>query len=158
MTESHLQDITRTIQLAVAPVFLLTALAAILNLLSQRLGRMVDRARRLEDLAVTQIGVARQESVVELKLLSRRARLIHTAFVGTTAAALLVCVLIAVAFVGYLFGVNVGTLMAILFVLALAAIILSLLFLLREVLLTIAVLQFQLPPEAQEAPAPPPPI
>ncbi len=156
MTESHLQDITRTIQLAVAPVFLLTALAGILNLLSQRLGRMVDRARRLEDLAVTQIGAARQDSVIELKLLSRRARLIHTAFLGTTSAALLVCVLIAVAFVGYLFGVNVGTLMAILFLLALAAIILSLLFLLREVLLTIAVLQFQLPPEAQETPAPPP--
>ncbi len=150
MNESHLQDITRTIQLAVAPVFLLTALAGILNVLSQRLARIVDRARKLEDLASHQIDAQRRKSVEELKLLSRRARLIHSAFVGTTTAALLVCLLIAVAFVGYLFAVNFGIPMALLFVLALSAIVLSLLFLLREVFLAVATLEFGLPPEAKE--------
>ncbi len=150
MNESHLQDITRTIQLAIAPVFLLSAIAAILNVLSQRLGRVVDRARRVETLASEQVGAARARSVEELKLLSHRARLIHAAFVGTTTGALLVCLVIAVAFVGYLFAVNFGTVMAVFFVLALTAIVVSLLLMLREVVLAVDALQFGLPPEAKE--------
>ncbi|MBS1150053.1 MAG: hypothetical protein H6Q89_1751 [Myxococcaceae bacterium] len=150
MTESHLQDITRTIQLAVAPVFLLTAIAGILNVLSQRLGRVIDRARLVEGLAFNQVEDARRVSIAELRLLSRRARLIHTAFVGTTGAALLVCLLIAVAFLGYLFGFDFGIPMAVLFVLALAAIVIALLFFLREIFIAVATLQFGLPPEAKE--------
>jgi Protein of unknown function (DUF2721) len=46
MPADHLQDITHTIQLAVAPVFLLTALGTTLGVLASRLGRIVDRARR----------------------------------------------------------------------------------------------------------------
>lgn len=151
MSDSNLQDITRTIQLAVAPVFLLTAIAGILNVLSQRLGRIVDRARRVETTAIDQAGEARGKSVDELKMLSRRARLIHAAFVGTTTAALLVCLLIAVAFIGYLYAFNVGSPMAVLFVLALSAIVISLLCFLREVFLAIAALQFGLPPDVKEA-------
>jgi hypothetical protein len=150
MNEAHLQDITRTIQLAVAPVFLLTAIAGILNVLSHRLSRVIDRARKVESLAFEQVEDARGRSVDELKLLSRRARLIHGAFVGTTSAALLVCLLIAVAFGGYLFAVNAGTAMALLFVFALVAIVTSLLLLLREVFIAVAMLQFGLPPEAKE--------
>lgn len=43
----HLAEIARTIQLAVAPVFLLTALGTLLNVLTNRLARVVDRARFL---------------------------------------------------------------------------------------------------------------
>lgn len=149
MTESDLQGITRTIQLAIAPVFLLSAIAAILNVLSTRLGRVVDRARKVEALAFTQVESAQGRSVDELKLLSRRARLIHAAFISATCAALLVCLLIAIAFIGYLFAANVGVAVAGLFVLALVAIVTSLLFLLREVFIAVAVLQFTLPPELQ---------
>lgn len=149
MNEAHLQDITRTIQLAVAPVFLLTAIAAILNVLSQRLSRIVDRARRLEGLAFEQVDAARVRSLEELGRLTGRARLIHAAFVGTTIAALLVCLLIAVAFIGYLYGFLVGVSMAILFVCALMAIVVSLLLLLREVFIAVGTLQFGLPPDAK---------
>ena len=43
--ESHLTDISRVIQLAVAPVFLLTAIATMIGAMSTRLGRIVDRRR-----------------------------------------------------------------------------------------------------------------
>ena len=39
----HVSDITRIIQLAVAPVFLLTAIGTILSALNNRLGRIVDK-------------------------------------------------------------------------------------------------------------------
>ncbi len=47
--EYHLTDITRVIQLAIAPVFLLTAVATLINALTSRLGRAVDRRRVLEE-------------------------------------------------------------------------------------------------------------
>ena len=46
--EPLLTDITHTIQLAIAPVFLLTAVGTTLSVFSQRLARIVDRARRVE--------------------------------------------------------------------------------------------------------------
>jgi hypothetical protein len=53
--ETHLLTISHAIQLAVAPVFLLTGVAHILNVLMTRLGRIIDRSRviqsRSEDLA-----------------------------------------------------------------------------------------------------------
>jgi len=47
--ESHLTDITRVIQLAIAPVFLLTAIGTLIAVLNVRLGRNVDRRRVLEE-------------------------------------------------------------------------------------------------------------
>lgn len=140
-----LQDITRTIQLAVAPVFLLSALGTTLSVLAARLGRVVDRARAIEAGAIP--AGHRAEAAEELVLLSRRARLIHLALTAATTAALLVCLLIAVAFVGYLFGVNVGVPVAVMFILALGAFVLALLFFLREMVSAIRTLSFRLPPE-----------
>src|SRR5450432_2374385 len=47
--ESHITDITRVIQLAVAPVFLLTAIGTLIAVLNVRLGRNVDRRRLIEE-------------------------------------------------------------------------------------------------------------
>lgn len=46
--ESGLTEIAHVIQLAVAPVFLLTGVAGILSVLTNRLARIIDRARVLE--------------------------------------------------------------------------------------------------------------
>ena len=148
--ETHLQDITHTIQLAVAPVFLLTALGTTLGVLTTRLGRVVDRARRLEDRLETEAGQQRPALVEELRRLAYRARLIHWALTAGTSAALLVCLLIAGAFLGYLFDANFGATVAILFVLAMACFVLALLFFLREVFLAVRTLRFGLPPEVRD--------
>ena len=47
--ESHIADITRMIQLAIAPVFLLSAIATIINVLITQLSRAVDRRRTIEE-------------------------------------------------------------------------------------------------------------
>ena len=44
------QTISHSIQLAVAPVFLLTAVAGMLGVVAGRLARIIDRGRKLEDL------------------------------------------------------------------------------------------------------------
>jgi len=151
--ETHLQDITHTIQLAVAPVFLLTALGTTLSVLATRLGRIVDRARRVEaQLEEAPDAPLHPAQVMELRQLVRRARLIHLALTAGTTAGILVCLLIAAAFLGYLFGADFGVPVAILFILAITAYVVALLFFLREVFLAIASLRFSLPPEARADP------
>ncbi len=147
--EAHLQDITHTIQLAVAPVFLLTALGTTLGVLASRLGRIMDRARRIEGRLAAEPDEVRAASMAELELVSHRARLIHWGLTAGTTAALLVCLLIAVAFLGYLFHADFGVAVAILFILAMLAFVVALVLFLREVFLAIDTLRFGLPPEVR---------
>ncbi|MEW5742315.1 MAG: DUF2721 domain-containing protein [Myxococcota bacterium] len=143
----ELQDITHTIQVAVAPVFLLSAIGTTLAVFSTRLGRVVDRARFLEKELQHTPGEGRHELVNELRRLDQRSRLINWALTSGTFAALLVCLLIALAFLGYLFSVNAGYVVATLFIVAMVAIVLSLVFFLREVFLAIHSLRFHYPAE-----------
>ena len=140
-----LQDITHTIQLAIAPVFLLTALGTTLSMFATRLGRIVDRARRVEARLGSESGTIRERSQRELRKLETRVRLIHWALTLGTIAALLVCLLIAIAFVGYLFDARMGPVVAVLFIAAMAAYVAALLCLLREVGLAISSLEFGVP-------------
>jgi len=149
--ETHLQDITHTIQLAVAPVFLLTALGTTLAVLTTRLARVVDRARSVEARLEGEASAGgRAGLVAELDRLAYRARQIHWALTAGTSAAILVCLLIAVAFVGYLSGADFGVAVAVLFILAISAYVVALAFFLREIFLAIGTLRFSLPPEARD--------
>ena len=142
--EAHIQDITHTIQLAVAPVFLLTALGTMLGVLNTRLGRVVDRARRIEGRIGVEVGTGRPALLAELQQLSFRARLILYAITCGVSSALLVCLLIATAFLGYLFDAHFGNAMAVVFVLAIAAFVMSLLIFLREIFTAITTMRFEL--------------
>ncbi len=89
--------IAQTIQLALAPVFVLVAIGNILNLLSSRLGRVVDRSRHLRERHMLTEGADHDEVVAEIRMIDRRISLITRAirlmvvsglFVGTTVAVL----------------------------------------------------------------------
>lgn len=136
--ESHLTDISHVIQLAVAPVFLLTAVATLISSLNVRLGRIVDRRRTLDDSMPDCNDESRVAAGRELFMLSRRARLIYFAIFAAVLGALLVCCVVASAFVGALITVDLSKLVAVLFVMAMLAIIASLSMFLREVYLAVA--------------------
>ena len=68
--DSHLTDISRVIQLAVAPVFLLTAIATMINALNVRLGRIVDRRRVVQERADRQAAAGAAGD--EIRMLKRR--------------------------------------------------------------------------------------
>jgi hypothetical protein len=144
-----LQDITHTIQLSVAPVFLLTALGTTLAVLTTRLARIVDRARRVEARLPGEEGERRSASLVELRMLESRVRLVHWAITLGTSAALLVCLLIAVAFVAYLFDARAASAMAILFVAAMACYVGALVCFLKEVFAAIATMRFMTAPDTR---------
>jgi|SRR5579859_4760093 len=134
----HVTDITRVIQLAVAPVFLLTAIGTILTALNNRLGRIVDRRRVLEEpIRKAAGGEPDAADVAELKLLASRISLIYHAIVLAIICGLLICMLVASAFVGVFVALDIARLIGTLFILAMISLIGSLWMLLREVFLAV---------------------
>jgi hypothetical protein len=130
-----LGDVGHVIQLAIAPVFLLTAVGTLINVLVNRLGRSVDRRRRLAA-ALSHATPEHQESArSELVFVERRVRLIYSAIFLAVVCALLICLLIGMAFIDALVSVSFSQLIAILFVLAMLALIGSLVCFLREIYL-----------------------
>jgi hypothetical protein len=135
---SPLGDIAHVIQLAIAPVFLLSAVGTLLTVLTNRLGRAVDRRRLL---AAQLSGLDEATTVSangELGYLERRVRLIYTAIVLAVVCALLICMLIAAAFVDAFVRFELARVIAIFFVLAMVALIGSLGAFLREIFLGVS--------------------
>ena len=133
----HVTDITHTIQLAIAPVFLLTALGTMLSVFSARLGRIVDRTRVLGDRVPEAAEDKRAAMLEEMDMLARRRGLVNVAITCATVAALLVCVLIAVAFLGSILQLDSARVVAGLFIAVMGAFITALVFFLREILLAV---------------------
>jgi hypothetical protein len=135
---AQVSEIAGVIQLSVAPVFLLAGVGAIVNAMSTRLGRTVDRARTLEGELASADAARAQRIHAELLTISVRARLIGRAIALAVVCALLVTVLLIVAFVDAFLATDLSFLVATIFVAALVAFSGSLLVFLREVLIASA--------------------
>jgi hypothetical protein len=129
----QISAIAHVIQLAIAPVFLLTGIASLLGVLTNRLARVIDRARLLEGHLPDLTGEFKLAAGGDLTMLSRRARHINRAISLCTTAALLVCVVIAVLFVSAFLSQDLSQLIAGLFVIAMGCVIAGLVSFLREV-------------------------
>ena len=125
--------VAHAIQLAVAPVFLLSGIGAILMVMTNRLGRIIDRARVLED----RLENTRPELLASLRadlaILSRRAKLISLAITLCTTTALLVCTVIAMMFLSASLQFDATIPVVLLFIGAMLTFFLGLLWFLREI-------------------------
>jgi hypothetical protein len=126
--------IAGVIQLAVAPGFLIAGIAGLLNVLSTRLGRIIDRARVIE----RRIPLAKREEQIQLlraetTTLWTRIDLINWAIRLCVSGALTVCLVIVALFVGDFVSFNISVVIAILFVVSMLLVIAGLVFLLREI-------------------------
>jgi hypothetical protein len=125
--------IGHVIQLAVAPVFLLTGVSGLLAVLTNRLARIIDRARTLEE-RVARVAEAQQPPIyAELRLLSTRARLINSAVSLCTVCALLICTVIVTLFVSAFLSTDMSVLIGISFTGAMLALFSALVSFLREI-------------------------
>lgn len=127
--------ISQVVQAAVAPVFLVTGVAALLGILSTRLGRVSDRAREVESSLANGLSGTEHEAIgnKELRLLWRRAKMLNRAFILCTISALMVCLVVVVIFLSHVLGTSLAIMISMLFIAAMVALILALLLLLREV-------------------------
>jgi hypothetical protein len=127
-------DIGHIIQLSVAPVFLLTGVGTNLTVLTNRLGRIVDRSRILEDRLRMPDDAHHADYREELDTLYARSHLINRAITLSTACALMVSLVIVSLFVGDALNVDLSKFIAGFFVLAMICLVTSFIYLLREIL------------------------
>jgi hypothetical protein len=133
--------VAHVIQLAVAPVFLLTGVASLLSVLTNRLGRIIDRARSLEGRLAAATPGESEPLHAMLFTLSRRAKLVSTAITLCTTCALLICGVIVVLFLSAFIHPTLDRVSAVLFIVAMLALFAGLLFFLREIFLATAALR-----------------
>jgi hypothetical protein len=132
--DSQIAAIGHVIQLAVAPVFLLTGVSGLLAVLTNRLSRIIDRARALEE-RLPAASADEGGIHAELRLLSQRARFINRAIGLCTTCALLICAVIVALFVGAFLSSDVSVLISLIFIGAMLALFIALVNFLREIFL-----------------------
>ena len=126
-------DLAKAIQLALAPVFLLTGIGALLGVMTGRLARIVDRGRAFAEGKVGLVFTDHPSIALERQSLEPRRRLTSMALTATTIAALLVCVLIAALFVEVMLQTPLNWLISAFFAAAMFALVIGLAFFLCEV-------------------------
>jgi Protein of unknown function (DUF2721) len=137
-------DIARLVQSSIAPVFLFSGVAATLGVLTNRLARIVDRARRLEHELEGHPGSA-AHLLADLQVLARRADYINGAISLCTIAALLVALVVVALFANAFLGSELAMVIALLFVGAMMCLSAAFIAFFIEVRLAMAALRIGLP-------------
>jgi len=120
---SPMLGLAKAIQLSVAPVFLLTAIAGLLSVISNRLARVLDRAQRLQSV---------RDEAMDLALLKRRMTLLTRASEAVTTTGVLVAAVVAVTFISAIAVIDLTGIVVPLFVVAMLSLMVGLLTLLLD--------------------------
>ncbi len=137
-------DIAHVVQSSVAPVFLLTGVASTLGVLTNRLARVVDRARALEERLASQ-PPRRGPLLADLRTLERRARYINTAISMCAVAALLVALVVVSLFADAFLGIDFAKAVALLFVAAMLCLAVAYIAFFVEIRIAIVALRIGIP-------------
>jgi hypothetical protein len=130
--QAPVTSIAHAISLATAPVFLLTGVGAVLNVLASRLGRTIDRSRVLQTRDPALLDATTRQ---ELARLQRRATLINWALGLCTGCALLVCSMIVTLFLALFVELDLTRIVAALFIAAMLCLIVALTCFFSEIML-----------------------
>jgi len=129
MNVLQIDDIGKIIQLSIAPVFLLTGVGTQLVVLTNRLARIIDRSRILEEKLTNEM----HPHSIELGELYTRSHLINRAIALATICALLVCLIIATLFIEGATSMALSKIIAAMFVLGILSLTGSFVYFLREI-------------------------
>lgn len=133
MQSEPVASIARVIQLSVAPVFLLTGIAGLLNVLTGRLSRIVERARQLERSLLDEGAGEDAPAHRQLRTLASRARWINVSISLCVTSAILVASVVMALFASAFWGSDLSGVVAGLFIAAMLALIVGLVFFMREI-------------------------
>ena len=125
--------VAQTIQLALAPVFVLVAIGNIMNILSLRLARVIDRGRILQQRHGETSGPEHDAIVREMRILDRRIHLVGRAILLLVLSGLTIGFCIALLFLEELFKVNLQQVAAFAFMIAIGLMMWALTMFLREI-------------------------
>jgi hypothetical protein len=136
------ENIAKLIQLALGPVFLLSGVGITLSMLTQRLSRIVDRARTLEDQRERTSDEMRLKHIdKDLRAIWRRTKYINGAIALSTVSALLTTLVVTILFASEFTPMAAGVVVAVLFSAAMICLSLAFLLFLIEVRIAINTLR-----------------
>lgn len=124
--------VQQVVQLSLAPAFLLGAIGAVMNVIMTRLTWVAGRLERIDNLPEEE---RTDRQLLEIDWLHARRRAAQTATKFATGAAVIICVVIALLFVSAYVHVQIGTLIAALWVLTMLLLVTGLGFFFHETLL-----------------------
>ncbi|MDB5905551.1 MAG: hypothetical protein JWM26_4429 [Betaproteobacteria bacterium] len=130
------------IQFAVAPVFLLTAVASLIGALATRLARIIDRARDIEERLLAGSTISEEAAREELRRARVRAWIVNGSLALLTISAALIGATVMTLFIGGTGSASSETLIPWTFLGGLVSFILALLCFLIETLLATHLLNF----------------
>jgi ABC-type siderophore export system fused ATPase/permease subunit len=150
----ELNLVISVLQTALTPAFLLVAVGSLLNVLTGRLSRIVDRSRELQQMHATTEGLAHQRVVDELRIVEKRMRVVGSSILLAVLSAITVCIMIGVLFAMGLSNFSAPWIAASVFMAALALLAACLLQFVREIRLATHAIYvpeeyLELPPEKQ---------
>ena len=136
------ESVAHGIQLAVAPVFLLSAVAALIGAVAGRLARIIDRARDLEDRLETNTARRPHEAIVELQQLRTRGWLANACIALLTLCGILIGITIVLLFLGEATLLQPLRVAIVSFLLGISSFVVALLCFLAETFLATRILRF----------------
>lgn len=135
-------DIAHLIQVALTPIFLISAIGVILNVLTLRLARIVDRARATEDRLLRQdVMQDGRDLHGMLKVMARRSRWINVAITLITLSALFIALVVVMLFVNAFLRWELSAFIACMFIMSMLTLAAALLSFLIEVRIATNTLQ-----------------
>ena len=140
------------LQGSIGPVILISGVGLLLLSMTNRIGRVVDRSRQLaEQMRKSQEPVERRRLSAELDIVYSRARLLRTAVTLATVSVLCAALLVISLFVTAIVHVEPGFLGAAFFIACMVSLILSLIYFLKDINLSLAALKLTIQSVRQEA-------
>jgi hypothetical protein len=147
-----LTDLIPTLQLAIGPVILISGIGLILLSMTNRYGRLLDRARRLTGDLQGASETDHIRLIAQLRILSSRAVLVRASITFAALSILLAAVLIISLFLGALLQLNIAAIIVGIFVLGMLSLIISLLLFISDINLSLKALWLEIPPEGRLKP------
>lgn len=144
-----LADLIPVLQISISPVILISGIGLILLSMTNRFGRVIDRSRLLDQDLRGASETDRITILAELRILSSRGRVVRACIALATLSVLLAAFLIISLFLGALFELTVGVVLAVLFILCMFCLISALLFFLWDINLSLKALWLDIPSEGR---------
>ena len=151
MPLTSLQQIIPELRDAIGPVILISGVGLLLLTMTNRLGRAIDRARLLKHELAVRTGHERDQTVAQVTILYRRARIIRLSITLAATSAALAAVLIVSLFLTALLEAQAGLLIGLLFVACMVALFASLAAFICDINLSLHALKLELEGVAPDA-------
>jgi len=144
MPTTQLHELIPVLQIAIAPVILISGVGLLLLSMTNRFGRAIDRSRQLAR-EMREAGPTEQDRLAgQIEILYRRARLIRLSIIAAAISVLMAAVLIISLFLSALLKVEVGWLISVVFIVGMVALIISLVAFIQDIHLSLMALKLEL--------------